>query len=80
MEQHIGKRRPFLFITSFVPCLSTPTPMEKSICNIRSSKLPYLTSDDPLVNTSALFYHIIVIIDSADGIVTIRSSINHKSF
>ena len=36
--------------------------------------------DNPLVNTSALIVHIKVIIDNADGIVTIPSSINHKSF
>ena len=31
MEQHIGKRRPFLFITSLVPSLGTAIPMKKSI-------------------------------------------------
>ena len=36
--------------------------------------------DNPLVNTSALIVHIKVIIDNADGRVTIPSSINHKSF
>ena len=42
IELHIGKMRPFLFITSFVPSLGTPIPMKKSIYNFRSSKLPYL--------------------------------------
>ena len=42
IERHVGKRRPFLFLTSFVPSLGTPIPMKKSICNIRPSKLPYL--------------------------------------
>ena len=37
IEQHIGKRRPFLFITSYVPSLRTAKPMKKSISNIRSS-------------------------------------------
>jgi hypothetical protein len=31
IELHIGKRRPFLFIISFVPSLGTPIPMKKSI-------------------------------------------------
>ena len=42
MELHIGKRRPFLFITSFAPSLGPLTCLKSSFFNIRSAKLPNL--------------------------------------